>query len=186
MAENVTEILIKASDGSEDAYNRLFFVVYDQLKNIAEQQMNYENPDHTFSRTDLVHEVFIKMVDKNRIDWKNRTHFYGVAAICMKQLLVDYARKKLAQKRGGDYSRQTYIDELIPAASEAKKIITLDSSLKKLEEFDQRMAQVVDYRFFGGLTIKETAELLNVSANTVKRDWAKARGFLLKELEQEL
>lgn len=186
MAENVTEILIKASDGSEDAYNRLFSVVYDQLKNIAEQQMNYENPGHTFSRTDLVHEVFIKMVDKNRIDWKNRTHFYGVAAICMKQLLVDYARKKLAQKRGGDYSRQTYIDELIPAASEAKKIITLDSSLKKLEEFDQRMAQVVDYRFFGGLTIKETAELLNVSANTVKRDWAKARGFLLKELEQEL
>ena len=184
MAENVTEILLKASDGSKHAYNNLFSAVYDELRNIAAQQLNLENPGHTFSRTDLVHEVFIKMVDKNRIDWKNRTHFYGVAAICMKQLLVDYARKKLAQKRGGDFSRQTYMDELIPEISEAKRIVSLDDALQKLETFDKRMAEVVNYRFFGGLTIEETAEVLGVSPNTVNRDWAKARGILLKEVEQ--
>jgi RNA polymerase sigma factor (TIGR02999 family) len=133
-----------------------------------------------------VHEVYIKMMGNNQIEWKNRTHFYGVAAICMKQLLVDHARKKLTVKRGGDFTRQTYIDDLVPAVSEAKTIISLDNALKKLETVDKRMAQVVDYRFFGGLSIDETAEILKVSRNTVNRDWAKARGLLYKEIRQQL
>jgi len=184
MAEDVTQILIKVSeDDSKDAYNRLFTRVYDELKIIAMRQMNYERQGHTLSQTDLVHEVFINMVDKDRIDWKNRSHFYGVAAICMKQLLIDYARKRLAQKRGGDLTRQTYIDELIPAKKDAEEIISLDNALQQLRKLDSRMADVVDYRFFGGLTIKETAEVMDISKNTVKRDWSKARGLLYRELK---
>lgn len=184
MSINVTQILSDVSDGSDEAYNRLFTAVYDQLRDIANRQMRYERDGHTFSRTDLVHEVFLKMAGHDQIDWENRTHFYGVAAICMRQLLVDYARKRLAQKRGGDLTKKTLISELIPAEKDAQEIISLDDALEKLKQFDDRMAQVVDYRFFGGLTIEETAEVMGVSKNTVKRDWAKARGLLYKELNQ--
>lgn len=184
MGQDVTQILIKVSQNhSDEAYNRLFSKVYDELKDIAMRQMNYERPGHTLSRTDLVHEVFINMIDKDRIDWKNRSHFYGMAAICMKQLLVDYARKRLAQKRGGDLTRQTYIDELIPADSDAEEIVSLDEALQELRKVDSRMADVVDYRFWGGLTIDETAEVMGISKNTVTRDWAKAKGLLYKELK---
>lgn len=187
MAEDVTQILIKVSkEGSDEAFNKLYSRVYDELKDIANQQISREREGHTLSRTDLVHEAFMKLVDTDQIEWKNRTHFFGVAAICMKQLLVDYARKKLAVKRGGDFSRQTYIDDLIPAVSEAKTILSLDEALKKLEQFDKRMTDVVNYRFFGGLTIEETAEILQVSKNTVNRDWAKARGLLYKEIKKQL
>lgn len=183
MRDNVTNILIEFGNGSKKAYNELFTVVYEQLREIANQQIRYERDGHTYSRTDLVHEVFLRMIDKNRIDWKNRAHFFGVASICMKQLLIDYARKKLSQKRGGNFIKQTYIDDLIPDEKGAKKIIDLDDALKKLKELDSRMAEVVDYRFFGGLTIIETAEVMDISKNTVKRDWAKARGLLYKELK---
>lgn len=187
MADDVTQVLVKVIEGnSGDAYNQLFSRVYDELKHIAHLQMDTERVGHTFSKTDLVHEVFIKMMGNDQIEWKNRTHFYGVAAICMKQLLVDHARKKLAVKRGGDYTRQTYIDDLIPAVSEAETIISLDNALNKLETVDKRMAEVVNYRFFGGLTVDETAEILQVSRNTVNRDWAKARGLLYKEIQQQL
>lgn len=187
MTDDVTQVLVKVVEGvSGDAYNQLFSRVYDELKHIAHLQMDTERAGHTFSKTDLVHEVFIKMMGNDQIEWKNRTHFYGVAAICMKQLLVDHARKKLAVKRGGDYTRQTYIDDLIPAVSEAETIISLDNALNKLETVDKRMAEVVNYRFFGGLTVDETAEILQVSRNTVNRDWAKARGLLYKEIQQQL
>jgi RNA polymerase sigma factor (TIGR02999 family) len=184
MAKDVTQILIKVSEShSGEAYNRLFSKVYDELKDIAMRQMNFERAGHTFSQTDLVHEVFINMVDNDRIDWKNRSHFYGVAAICMKQILVDYARKRLAQKRGGDITKQTYIDELIPADEEAEEILSLDKALQQLRIVDKRMADVVDYRFFGGLTIEETAEVMGISTNTVTRDWAKAKGLLYRHLK---
>lgn len=184
MANDVTQILIKVSEsGSDEAYNHLFSRVYDELKDIAMRQMKYERAGHTFSQTDLVHEVFFDLIDKDRIDWKNRSHFYGVAAICMKQILVDYARKRLAQKRGGDLTKQTYIDELIPADKDAQEIISLDNALQQLRQTDTRMADVVDYRFFGGLTIDETAEVMGISKNTVTRDWAKARGLLYRHLK---
>ncbi|MFO7846739.1 MAG: sigma-70 family RNA polymerase sigma factor [Balneolaceae bacterium] len=185
MSLNVTQILSEVSDGSDEAYNRLFSAVYDQLRDIANRQMRYERDGHTYSRTDLVHEVFLKMTGSDQVDWQNRSHFYGIAANCMKQLLVDYARKRLAQKRGGDLTKKTLISEMIPAEKDAREIISLDDALGNLRQFDERMAQVVDYRFFGGLTIEETAEVMGISKNTVKRDWAKARGLLYKELNQD-
>lgn len=185
MQKDVTGILIEFGSGSKKAYDQLFRTVYDELKEIAGKQLKYERKGHTYSKTDLVHEVFLNMVDKNRIDWKNRAHFYGVAAICMKQLLVDYARKRLSQKRGGDIIKHTYIDELIPADKDAESIIALDKALKKLKEFNSRMAEIVEYRFFGGMTIKDTAEVMKISESTVKRDWEKARGLLYKELKNQ-
>ena len=185
MNTNVTQILSEVSNGSDESYKRLFSVVYDQLRDIANRQLVYERKNHTYSKTDLVHEVFLKMIGDQDVDWKNRAHFYGVAALCMKQLLVDYARKRLAQKRGGDLTRKTYVDELIPAEREAEEILSVDEALVKLREMDSRMANVVDYRFFGGLTIKQTAEVMGVSKNTVTRDWAKARGLLYKELKDQ-
>lgn len=185
MSIDVTQILSEVSGGSDEAYNRLFSVVYDQLRDIANRQLVYERKNHTFSKTDLVHEVFLKMTGDQNMDWKNRAHFYGVAALCMKQLLVDYARKRLAQKRGGDLTRKTYVEELIPAEKEAEEILSVDEALEKLREMDSRMAKVVDYRFFGGLTIRQTAEVMGISKNTVSRDWAKARGLLYKELKDQ-
>lgn len=183
---NVTQILSVVSSGSDESYNQLFSAVYDQLRDIANRQLVHERSDHTFSKTDLVHEVFIKMTGNEDVDWKNRAHFYGVAALCMKQLLVDYARKRLAQKRGGDVTRKTYVDELIPAEKEAEEILSVEKALEKLRQMDSRMANVVDYRFFGGLTIEETAEVMAISKNTVTRDWAKARGLLYKELKNQI
>ncbi|NBC25565.1 MAG: sigma-70 family RNA polymerase sigma factor [Bacteroidetes bacterium] len=185
MSIDVTQILSEVSGGSDEAYNRLFTVVYDQLRDIANRQLVYERKNHTFSKTDLVHEVFLKMTGDTNMDWKNRAHFYGVAALCMKQLLVDYARKRLAQKRGGDLTRKTYIEELIPAEKEAEEMLSVDDALEKLRKMDSRMAKVVDYRFFGGLTIKQTAKVMGISKNTVSRDWAKARGLLYKELKDQ-
>lgn len=182
---NVTQILSEVSEGSDEGYKKLFSAVYDQLRDIANRQIRHERAGHTLSKTDLVHEVFLKMTDHQEVDWKNRAHFYGVAALCMKQLLVDYARKRLAQKRGGDFTRKTYVEELVPAEKEAKEIVSVDEALFKLEKIDSRMAQVVNYRFFGGLTIDETAEVMGISKNTVTRDWAKARGLLYKELKDQ-
>lgn len=186
MQKDITGILIEVSNGSKQAYDELFSSVYDQLRQMANRQILSERRVHTYSRTDLVHEAFLDLVDKNQIDWKNRAHFYGVAAICMKQLLIDYARKRLAQKRGGNVIKQTYIDEMIPADQEAEDLLNLDSALQKLKQFNNRMGEVVDYRYFGGLTIEETAEVMGISKNTVKRDWAKARGLLYKELKKQL
>jgi len=185
MRNDVTGILIEFGNGSKKAYDQLFRTVYDELKEIAGKQLNYERKGHTYSKTDLVHEVFLKMVDKDQIDWKNRAHFYGVAAISMKQLLVDYARKRLSKKRGGKMVKNTYIDELIPADKDAESIIDLDEALHKLKEFDSRMAEIVEYRFYGGMTIEETAEFMKISESTVKRDWEKARGLLYKVLQKQ-
>lgn len=186
MQKDVTGILIEFGNGSKEACDKLFTVVYDELREIAGKQLQYEQRNKTLSRTELVHEVFLKLVDKDQIDWKNRSHFYGVASICMKQLLIDYARKKLTNKRGGNVNKQTYIDELIPAKKIAQQIINLDDALQKLYKINPRMAEVVDYRFFGGMTIEDTAEVMDVSKNTVKRDWSKARGLLYKELQDQL
>mgnify|MGYP006272802671 CR=1 FL=1 len=186
MRDDVTKLLTEVREGSEQAYHKLFSAVYGKLEDIAHQQLRFESNDHTFSTRDLVHELFLRMADKKDVIWENRSHFYGVVSICMKQLLVDHARKKLAQKRGGGYKHETYIDELVPGEKDAQKIINLDQALEQLKELDERMAQVVEHRYFGGLTIEQTADVLDVSKNTVKRDWKKARGFLYKIAKKDL
>lgn len=178
----VTLILQEAKDGSERAYKRLFPIVYDSLKEIAGMRINREK-NHTYSKTDLVHEAYFQLIDIDNVDWKDRAHFYAIASRCMRRILINYARKKKAEKRGGDQSPVTYIDELMKVEQQAENLLNLDEALNELEQLNERLAKVVELRYFGEMTIEETAEALDISVSTVKRDWEKARGWLYKELK---
>lgn len=163
----------------------LFTVVYDELKRLACSKLQNECDDITISKTGLVHEVYLKMIDQTKIEAKDKSHFLAIAARCMRQILVDHARKKMAEKRGGKLQDVTYIDELLKVYEQAGNVIDLDDKLKELAQFDERLAKVVTLRFFGQMTIRATAEAMGISERTVKRDWAKARGWLYKELKNK-
>lgn len=180
----VTQLLIKIQQGSEEAYEELFPMVYSELKRLAHSKLKKERNDITFTETELVHEVYLKMVGQTKIDANDKNHFMAIAARCMRQVLVDHARKKNAEKRGNGQQHVTYIDELLKARHEAEELIELDEKLKQLAKLDQRMADVVTLRFFGQMTVFATAGALDISERTVKRDWAKARGWLYKELNK--
>ncbi len=181
----VTNLLIKVQQGDEEAYDQLFPLIYKELKRLAYSQLQSEHGEVTISGTELVHEVYIKMIDQEAIEAKNKSHFMAIAARCMRQILVDHARKKKAEKRGGDQKDVTYVDQLLKVHQESEQIIDLDKELDKLAQLDQRMADVVTLRFFGQMTVHATADALGVSERTVKRDWAKARGWLYKELKKK-
>ena len=178
-----TKLLINIRQGENGSSNKLFPLVYDELKRLAYSKLQKERQDITFTGTSLVHEVYLKMADQSTIQAKDKNHFLAIAARCMRQILIDHARKKKAQKRGGDQQDVTYIDELLKAQYEADQLIDLDEKLDELAQLDERMADVVTLRFFGRLTISATADALDISERTVKRDWAKARGWLYKELK---
>lgn len=178
----VTLILQEARSGSERAYDKLFPIVYDRLKDIAGMRINREQ-NHTYSKTDLVHEAYFQLIDIDDVNWKDRAHFYAIASRCMRRILINYARKKKAEKRGGDQSPVTYIDELMKVDQQAENLINLDEALDELEKLNERLARVVELRYFGDMTLEETAEALDISVSTVKRDWEKARGWLYKELK---
>mgnify|MGYP000011757008 CR=1 FL=1 len=181
----VTRLLMEVKKGSEEAYEEFFPLVYKELKGLACSKLKGERNDITVSETELVHEVYLKMVDQTCIEANDKNHFLAIAARCMRQILVDHARKKKAEKRGGDQKEVTYIDKLLKARQESEEIINLDEKLDELAELDERMAEVVTLRYFGQMTIYQTAKALDVSERTVKRDWAKARGWLYKELKKE-
>lgn len=179
----VTGLLIKIRNGSQEAYEQLFPLVYSELKRLAYSKLQKERNNITYTETALVHEVYLKIVDQTSLNANDKDHFLAIAARSMRQILVDHARKKTAQKRGGDKQDLTYIDELMKARHEAEELINLDKELTKLAELDERMAQVVTLRFFGQMTVHSTAKALGISERTVKRDWSKARGWLYKELK---
>lgn len=157
--------------------------MYDKLKEIAHSHLSREYTEHTYSRTALVHEVYLKMIRQDQIKASDRSHFYAIASRCMRQILIDYARKKKAKKRGGDNHKVTYIDKLLNSEQKKEELLDIDKKLNELEELNSRLSQIVELRFFGGMTIEDTARALNVSPSTVKRDWQKARGWLYKELK---
>lgn len=179
----VTQLLQKIQNGSEEAYDRLFPLVYNELKRLAYSKLQQERDDITLTETALVHEVYMKMADQDALEATGKSHFMAIAARCMRQILIDHARKKQREKRGGDQQDVTYIDELIKVRHQAEELLDLDEKIDELAELNQRLADVVELRFFGKLTIYQTAKALDVSQSTVKRDWAKARGWLYKELE---
>ena len=187
--EEATERLVEISNGSQEAYDKLFPVVYDRLRHIAYSQIGRISAspmEHTWSKTDLVHEVYLKMVRHDQIDWKGRTHFFAVAACSMRQILIDHARKMSRQKRGGDKKEITFIDEIMKAEYQAEELIQIDQALDKLANYDERMAEIVEMRFFGDMNFEDIAEVINLSPRTVYRDWAVARGWLYKELKKQL
>lgn len=181
-ASETTLILKQARDGSEEAYNKLFPRVYDQLLDIAHMRIKREE-NHTFSKTDLVHEAYFKLIDIDSVDWQDRAHFYAIASRCMRQILISHARKKKAEKRGGSKEPLTYIDEIMEVDRQADNLINLDEALNQLQELNPRLAKVVECRYFGDMSIEDTAEALDISESTVNRDWKKAKGLLYKELK---
>lgn len=187
--DEVTERLIEFSNGSQKAYDQLFPVVYDRLRGMAYRQIGQigVNPrEHTLSKTELVHEVYLKLIRHDRVDWKCRTHFFAIAACSMRQILIDYARKKTRLKRGGREKEITFLDEIMKVEYQAEELIQIDQALKKLANYDNRLAQIVELRFFGEMNFEDIAEVMKLSPRTVYRDWAVARGWLYKELKKQL
>lgn len=181
---NITQLLGALSGGDTSVVAQLAPLVYDALRGIAHNQLRYERANHTLNTTALVHEAYLKLVEQPEAEWENRAHFYAVAAQAMRRILVDYARKHRAQKRGGGAEKLPLDEALVMAPERAEELLALDEALAQLETLDARHAQIVEYRFFGGLTIEETANVLNLSPATVKRDWTLAKAWLHKTMSQ--
>ena len=181
----ITQLIKKAGQGELSAYDHLMPHIYEKLRSMANQHLSKEYHNHTYTRTELVHEAYLKLCNYNEMDWKDRSHFYAIASKCMRQILIDYARKKLADKRGGDNQKITLIDNMVKQQKEASDLLDLDAALNKLQQLDERLAKLVECRYFGEMTIDDTAEALGISASTVRRDWEKARGWLHKELKSQ-
>jgi len=185
----ITQALYALRSGAPGAMERLAPLVYEQLKRIARRQLRAEAPGHTLSTTALVHEAYLKLVDQSRAEWQDRGQFYAVASGAMRRILVDYARRYSAARRGGDEegkrARAVTLDNLeIANAERADVLVALDEALERLGRFDERQARVVECRFFGGLTEAETASALGISQRTVAREWVTARGWLYQELQR--
>jgi RNA polymerase sigma factor (TIGR02999 family) len=181
---DVTALLLAWSDGDEAARNRLIDVVYGELRCVARRYLRHERDNHSLAPTALVHETYLKLVDQRRVRWQNRAHFFGIAARLMRRILVDHARARAATKRGTD--RIVILDRLdIGAAPPDVDVLALDAALDKLAAADERQSRLVELRFFAGLTVEETAATLGIAPITVKRDWAHARAWLFRELQQQ-
>lgn len=178
----ITALLHEVRSGDGDAMARLLPLVYDDLRRIAHRQLSGERDGHTVSTTALVHEAYLRLVDRHQAEWQDRAHFFGVAAQAMRRVLVDYARQHRAAKRGGAREQVPLDDALLVVEQRADVLIDLDEALTRLAMLDARQARVVECRFFGGLTEDETAEVLGVTARTVRRDWIKAKGWLHLEI----
>lgn len=178
----ITQILQDWNDGDENAKERLLPFVYDELKRQARALMARERAGHTLQPTALVHEAFLKLSKQSGIEWKNRSHFYGIASRLMRQILVDHARLHAAGKRGGNPIHFSIDDVRIPVEDRADSILALDEALRRLEEFDRQQALIVEMRFFGGMTNREIAENMEISERTVGREWQAARLWLFREM----
>lgn len=178
----VTALLVDLAGGNDAAANALFPLLYDELRGIAQRQLRAERGDHTLSPTALVHEAYLRLVDQTRAQWVNRAQFLAVAARAMRRILVDYARRVRADKRGGGWERLDLDDVQIPMTERAEALIALDDALARLALLNPRLTELVECRFFGGMTEEETALALGVTDRTVRRDWVKAKGWLAGEL----
>ena len=179
---DVTDLLLSWRQGDAAALDRLIPLVYDELRRIARRQLRGESPGHPLQATALVHEVYLRLVDVNRMTLKSRAHFFGVAATLMRQIVVDYARRQRADKRGGAVTMLS-LDEASPAAwTSSVDVLALDEALDALSAIDARQCRVVELRFFAGLNIDEAAEALALSPATVEREWALAKAWLFRRL----
>ncbi len=180
---DVTLLLAELTGGNGQVVNALLPLIYDELHRVADIQLRGERRDHTLNATALVHEAYLKLVDQSRVTWQNRAHFLGVAAQAMRRILINYAEQRRAQKRGGELVATTFDDDLSPRDARADELVNLDEALTRLKAISPRQAATVEYRFFGGLTHEEIAEVIGVSVPTVRRDWRLARAWLAGELE---
>jgi len=183
--EHITQLLVAWGDGDQSALEELAPLVHSELRRLAHQYMRRERPGHTLQTSALVNEAFLRLIDWKNVRWQNRAHFFAVSAQLMRRILVDFAREKQYLKRGGDVRRVSLDEaEAFPLERDTD-LVALDEALTTLAEMDQRKCQVVEMRFFGGLSVKEVAEVLHVSEETVMRDWRLAKVWLLRELGRE-
>jgi RNA polymerase sigma factor (TIGR02999 family) len=178
----VTRLLAKWKDGDEAAMQQLVPIVHDELRRLARRHMAGERPGHTLQPTALVNEAYLRLVDLKQMQWQNRAHFFAMASRLMRRILVDFARSRGYQKRGGGAQQVSFTEALGVAEGAPTNVVALDDALEALALVDERKSRIVELRFFGGLSIEETAEVLNVSRETVKRDWKFAKMWLLRHL----
>lgn len=183
-AEQITARLVAWSNGEQAALDEVMRAVYGELRRIADRYLRQEDPGHTLQPTALVHEAYLRLIDQTQVDWQNRAQFFGVAAQMMRRILVDHARSKHRDKRGGDAAKLP-LDEAVNWLQErAANLLALDEALQSLAALDPRKSRVVELRFFGGLSVAETAEVLGVSPQTVLRDWKLAKAWLYQAIKQ--
>ena len=182
---SITELLIAWSDGRREALDDLMPIVYADLRRVAAGYMRREAPGHALQPTALVHEAYVRLIDQKQVKWRNRAHFFGVAAGMMRRILVDNARRRRAEKRGGDWERVTLAgDEAAPDSPGGIDVLALHDALERLATFDPQQARIVELRYFGGLTIEETGEVVGISAATVVREWTIAKAWLRADLSR--
>jgi RNA polymerase sigma-70 factor, ECF subfamily len=179
---NITQILQKWSEGDENALETLIPLVYQELHRLAHRALARNSSGNTVQTTALVHEAYLRLIDAGEINWQSRTHFYAVSATLMRNILVDFARARLAQKRGGEVQHVELDEALDFSPNKSENLVALDDALKELSKLDERQSRIVELRFFGGLTEQETADVMKISPATVRRDWQMARAWLHREL----
>src|SRR6267142_2330803 len=178
----VTQLLIDWSNGDEHALQQLIPLVHEELRRVATRHMAHERAEHTLQATALVNEAYMRLVDIRQVRWQNRAHFFAMAARLMRRILVDFARSRGYQKRGGGAKQVSFTQALEVAEDQPTDVVALNDALEALADVDERQSRIVELRFFGGLSVEETAEVLNVSRETVKRDWKFAKMWLLRNL----
>lgn len=180
----ISQLLARYSDGDQEAFEQLMPLVYGELRKMAKRYMRGQPTGHTLQTTALIHEAYLKMAGQQDKRWQNRTHFFGVAAQAMRHILVDYARARQAGKRGGEAHEVTFEEAALVTDQRAAEVVALDEALDSLAKLAPRQSRVVELRYFGGLSVEETAEVLKISAETVTRDWRMAKTWLLRELQR--
>ncbi len=185
LPEEVTQLLVAWSNGDQSALDRLVPLVHDELRRLAHRYMGREHSGHTLQTTALVNEAYLRLIDAGNVRWQNRAHFFAISANLMRRILVDYARVRNYVKRGGEAHHVSLEEAAIFSEECAPDLVALDDALQSLAAIDPRKSRVVELRFFGGLSVGETAEVLKVSPDTVKRDWRLAKSWLLRELSGE-
>ena len=180
--ENVTQLLEAWSRGDQAALDKLMPLVYEELHRLAHQYMSREGPGHTLQTTELLNEAYLRLVDQKQAAWQNRAQFIGIAAQLMRRVLIDHARSRASEKRGGA-ARPVLLDEAaVLSPTQAEEVLAVDEALQRLSDVDARKGRIVELRYFGGLTVAETAEVLKISPVTVMRDWSFAKAWLHREL----
>jgi len=184
-SHDVTQLLVAWTNGDQAARDQLISVVYEELYRLARRYMRKESPGHTLQTSALVNEAFLRLVDQRNVRWQNRSHFFAIAAQMMRRILVDYARSRSYAKRGGGARALTLDEELIVSDERSDEVVAVHEALEELAKFDARKSQIVELRFFGGLSIDETAEVLGVSPGTVMSDWTMAKAWLRREISPQ-